>query len=140
MQSREGKPDRVERLLRAQGPCEFSPDFTRRVMEAVSHLPDPALVAPPRGIWAALCTLRLFSPGERLIIGLILACVVALLLPGVDAVLEALRWELTGVDLSLTVGGTALSASLFSVVAVCLGIAFMAFVGAYVSRNHLIAT
>ena len=140
MQRRESKPDRVERLLRAQGPHELSPDFTRRVMEAISHLPDPELVAAPRGLRAAIRALRMLSPGERLGIGLILACVVALLLPGVDAVLEALRWELTGVDLSLNLGGTALSASLFSVIAVCLGSAFMAFVGAYVSRNHLIAT
>ena len=37
----------VERLLREQGPAEFSADFRSGILSAIEKLPDPELLPPP---------------------------------------------------------------------------------------------
>jgi hypothetical protein len=133
-----GKSEKVEALLREQHGAQLSPQFKRNVLAAIGRLPEPALLSPPGRARDLLYALRLLSTGERIGLGLALCASVALLLPGAGDVLALAEWELADFTVSFSVGSTALSASLLSVLAVVLGVAFMAGVGAFASRNHLI--
>lgn len=129
---------RVERLLRQQGPVPLSADFKHNVLRAVAQLPDPLLLVPPRGVRGLARGMRLLSPGEIVASGVIVLGLLCMLLPGLSSVLEKWHWELASLDLSISVGDMALSCSVLSIIAVAIGAAFMAGVGAYASRNHLI--
>jgi 2-keto-4-pentenoate hydratase len=107
-------------------------------MRAVGRLPDPQLTAPVRGLPGIAKTLRLFSAGELAAGALIAAGALLALLPGTGSALEGWHWELASLDLRLSIGGMVLSGSLLSIVAVALGSVFVAGVGAYASRHHLI--
>lgn len=133
----DNRAERVEQLLRRQGGTALSPNFRRNVMAAVSRLPEPQVYAAarPRDL---LYALRLLTTGERIGLGLALCAVVALLLPGAGDLFALAELELSDFTVDLSVGGVALSASLLSVIAVTLGVLFMAGVGAFASRNHLI--
>jgi hypothetical protein len=50
----------------------------------------------------------------------------------------AAQWELGDMELSISLGETALSASLMSVIAVAAGLLAMTGVGAYAAKNNLI--
>lgn len=138
MKNERDKLVKVERLLSAQAPAPLSADFKRNLMQSIAHLPDPELIAPPHGLAGLSRSLRLLSPGELVAIGMVVLGLVIALLPGANSVIESWHWELASLDLSLSIGGIALSGSLLSIIAVALGAAFMAGVGAYASRNHLI--
>jgi hypothetical protein len=138
MRNERDKLDRVERLLRAQAPAPLSADFKRNIMGSIARLPDPELVAPPQGLAGLTRGLRLLSAGELIAIGMVVLGLVIMLLPGTGGVIESWRWELASLDLSLSIGGIALSCSLLSIIAVGLCAVFMFGVGAYASRNHLI--
>jgi hypothetical protein len=132
----------VERLLREQGPARLSPHFKREVLAAIAQLPDPALTAPPRPAVGWRYALRLLSTGEKLGLGLLglglLACLGVGLLPAAQDWLALAGWELSGLALSVNIGGSVASASLASVLAV-LGMAgFMAGLGSFSARNHLL--
>jgi len=134
----ERKEQLVEQLLRAGRPVELSPDFKQRVMARLERLPAPELLAPRRGWRDWIYALRLLSSGEKIALGLIVVGVIALLIPGAGELLLTAQWELAGLELSLNIGETAVSASLASVIAVIVGALFMTGVGAYAARNHLI--
>jgi hypothetical protein len=138
MKNEREKLNKVERLLRAQAPAPLSADFKRNLMQSIAQLPDPELIAPPQGLAGLVRSLRLLSAGELVAIGMVLLGLVIALMPGTGSVIESWNWELASLDLSLNIGGMALSGSLLSIIAVALGAAFMVGVGAYASRNHLI--
>lgn len=138
MKNERDKLDRVERLLRAQAPAPLSAGFKRNVLQSIAQLPDPELVAPPQGLAGLARGLRLLSAGELVAIGLVVLGTVIAFLPQTSSVIESWHWELASLDLSLSIGGMALSGSLLSILAVALTAVFMAGVGAYASRNHLI--
>ena len=134
----EEKLDKVERLLREQQGVQLSLQFKQRVMAAIERLPAPELIAPRRGLSDLVYALRLLSSGEKVALGLILCGLIALLLPGAGELLVAAEWELGDLTLSISLGETALSASLMSVIAVAAGLLAMTGVGAYAARNNLI--
>jgi len=134
----ERKEQLVEQLLRAERAAELSPDFRQRVMARIERLPAPELLAPRRGWRDWIYALRIMSSGEKIALGLIIVGIIAMLLPGAGDLLLAAQWELAGLELSLSVGETAVSVSLASVIAVIVGALFMTGVGAYAARNHLI--
>ncbi len=129
---------RVEELLRRHGPASLPVDFKHNVMRAIAQLPDPELLTPPQGLRGVARSLRLLSAGELIAIGSVVLGLLFTLLPGISTVLEGWHWELASLDLSIGIGDLALSCSVLSIVAVAIGAAFMAGVGAYASRNHLI--
>jgi hypothetical protein len=133
-----GSGEKLEALLREQPAALLSPQFQRNVLAAVSRLPEPALLASPARGRDLLYALRLLSTGERIGLGLALCALVALALPSVSDALALAEWDLADFTVSFSIGGTALSASLLSVLAVALGVVFMAAVGAFASRNHLL--
>jgi hypothetical protein len=132
------KVEQVEALLGRQRGATLSPQFKRNVMVAIDRLPEPSLLSPPARARDLLYALRLLSTGERIGLGLALCAIVALAWPGMGDMLVLAEWELSDFTVNLSVGGTALSASLLSVLAVSLGVVFMVGVGAFASRNHLI--
>ena len=134
----EEKLDKVERLLREQQGVQLSLQFKQRVMAAIERLPAPELIAPRRGLSDLVYALRLLSSGEKVALGLILCGLIALLLPGAGELLLAAEWELGDLTLSISLGETALSASLMSVIAVAAGLLAMTGVGAYAAKNNLI--
>jgi hypothetical protein len=60
------------------------------------------------------------------------------LLPSMGDVFAAFAWEFSDLTLSISVGETALSASLLTVIAAVAGGLCMTGAGAYAARNHLI--
>ncbi|MCC7478753.1 hypothetical protein IT575_09890 [bacterium] len=136
--SDERKMEKLERLLRAGKPHELSPGFKRSVMDSISRLPAPVLLAKPRGISGLWDTLRRLGTGEKLALGIGALGLCAMALPGVDGLLAAWNFELADTTLSLTVGDLALSASAMSLAATAIGGAFLAVVGAYSARHHLL--
>jgi hypothetical protein len=138
MLGKKEKLDRVELLLRQHGAAPLSAGFKRDVLQAIAHLPDPELVTPQRGIAGLVRAMRLLSAGELVAIGLVLLGLVITLIPSVGNVLTGWHWELASLDVSISIGSMALSGSLLSMIAIVIGAAFMAGVGAYATRNHLI--
>ena len=130
--------DKVERLLRQERGVALSPEFKRNVMAAVAALPDPELIAPRRSWRDWVYALRLLSSGEKVALGLILAGIAGLIIPGTAELLAIFEWELADLTLSVSVGETVASASLLSVIAIAAGGLFMTGVGAYAARNNLI--
>jgi hypothetical protein len=138
MSGQDEKLKSVERLLRQCGPAPLRADFKHNVLQAIAQLPDPELLAAPRG-WSGLAlSLRLLSAGELVAIGIVVLGLLFTLLPGISDALESWHWELASLDLSIGIGDMALSCSVLSIIAVAVGAAFMAGVGAYASRNRLI--
>src|SRR5438128_1597952 len=113
------QPDLLESLLRAQRGVALSAGFRRGVLDAIARVELVHLPAVPR-----------FHAHLGIALGalLILLGAAALLLPGWSTTLAAWQWELSDTNLAVTVGGTALSASLLSV----LGLAAIAMVFAAV--------
>lgn len=134
----ERKEQLVERLLRAERGVELAPDFKQQVMARLERLPAPELLAPHHGWRDWIYALRLLSSGEKIALGLIIVGIIVMLLPGARELLLAAQWELAGLELSLSIGESAVSASLASVIAVIAGALFMTGVGAFAARNHLI--
>jgi len=134
----EEKLQKVEELLRAERGVELPADFKLKVMAQVRSLPAPELIAPRRSWRDWVYTLKLLSSGEKVAGGLIIAGVLALLIPGVADVLALWEWELADLTLSVGIGETVASASLLSVVAVCAAGLFMTGVGAYAAKHNLI--
>lgn len=138
----ERKLAQVEQLLRSQGPAPLSPHFKRDVMAAIAQLPAPALTAPPRPATGWLYAVRLLNTGEKLGLGLLglglLACVAVMLIPGAGDWLALAGWELGELTLSVSIGETVASASLLSVLAVLGAAGFMACLGSFSARNHLL--
>lgn len=134
----ERKEQLVEQLLRAERGVELAPDFRQRVMARIGHLPIPELLSPRRGWRDWIYALRLLSNGEKIALGLIFAGVIVMLIPGAGELLLAAQWELAGLELTLNIGETVVSASLASVIAVLAGALVMTGLGAYAARNHLI--
>ena len=138
----ERKLEQVERLLRSRGPAPLSADFRRNVLAAIGELPAPAQTAPPQPVSSWRYAWRLLSTGEKLGLGLLalglLACLAAVLIPDLGEYLMLASWEIGELTLSVSFGDTVLSASLLSVLAVLAAAGFMAGVGSYSARNHLI--
>ena len=138
----ERKIQQVERLLREQGSVQLSPQFRRGIMDAISQLPAPAVTAPPRPASGLGYALRLLSTGEKLGLGLLglglIACLAVLLIPGAGDWLALANWELGELTLSISIGESVASASLLSVLAVVGLAVFMAGLGSFSARNHLI--
>jgi len=132
------KLEQVERLLRAERGVELSPSFKQRVMGAISRLPDPELLAPPAAARDLGYFFRLLGVSGVVAIVLIVGGLTALFWPGATDLLAAYSWELGELKLSLSIGETALSASLLSVLVVAAAALFMAGVGAYTAKNHMI--
>jgi len=124
------QPDRMEQLLRSQRGVGLSPAFRREVMESISHLPDPELLPALR---RPRLTLMLTIGVLTLLLG-----AVALAVPHYSATLAAWQWELDDLNVALSVGGTALSASLLSLLCVAAGASVLTALGVYGRRNHLI--
>jgi hypothetical protein len=138
----ERKLEQVEQLLRSHGPARLGPQFQREVLAAIAQLPAPALTAPPRPASGWRYAWQLLSTGEKLGLGLLglglAACLVVLLIPGAFAWFALAGWELNELTLSVSLGESVASASLVSVLAV-LGLAgFMAGIGTFSARNHLL--
>ncbi|HES57804.1 MAG TPA: hypothetical protein ENO21_00055 [Firmicutes bacterium] len=129
--------NRVEQLLRAERRDLLSGDFTQKVMSRICRLPDPALLRQDRG-W--LYTLRVLSTGEKLAAATVLLGLVLLLVPGAADALGGLGWELEAFSVELSLGGSALSASLASVATTVCCVLLLLGLGAYGARNRLIAT
>jgi len=134
----EKRLNKVEQLLRAQRGVELSADFKQNVMAEINRLPAPELITPRKSWRDAIYALKLLTSGEKVALGLILAAVVTVLLPGASELLAAAEWELADLTLSLSFGETAVSASLASVMTIAAGTLFMTGVGAYAARNNLI--
>jgi hypothetical protein len=131
---------KVEQLLRAEPGVELAPGFKQRVMHRIERLPAPEILAPRRSWRDIWLVLRGLDTGEKVGLGLALAGLLIMLLPGVDDVVAAINWQLADITISLSVGETIISASLISVISVAAGGLFMAGVGAYTARNHLVGT
>ena len=134
----EKRLNKVEQLLRAQRGVELSADFKQNVMAEINRLPAPELITPRKSWRDAIYALKLLTSGEKVALGLILAAVVTVLLPGASELIAAAEWELADLTLSLSFGETAVSASLASVMTIAAGALFMTGVGAYAARNNLI--
>ncbi|MCB1216627.1 hypothetical protein KDL44_04505 [bacterium] len=130
----------VERLLREQGPAEFSADFRSGILSAIEKLPDPELLPPPAAQRDWRWFLSLLGTGERVSIGLALVAIVLACTPQFQLWLAMLDWTWGDLTLSMNLGDVALSASLGTILATGLGAMLMAGVGIYSSRNHLIGT
>ena len=130
--------ERIEKLLRAERGVELSADFTQQVMKKIRSLPAPELMAPRRTWRDWVYALKLLSNGEKVAGGLVIAGVLALLVPGAGDLLVYWQWELADLTFSVSVGETVASASLLSVLAMAAGVAFMTGVGAFAARNNLI--
>jgi hypothetical protein len=126
----EGRPDKIEALLRSQRGAQLSHGFRRGVLDAISHLPDPELLpAAPRPrltLWLALGTLT------------VIFGVVAVALPHVSLTLAAWQWELSDLSVAMSVGGAVLSVSLLTVICAMVGVTVITALGIYGRRNHLI--
>ena len=134
----EERLQKVEQLLRSESGVELSPGFKQRVMHRIERLPAPEVLEPRRSWRDIWLVLRGLDTGEKVGLGLALAGLLIMLLPGVDDVVAAINWQLADITISLSVGETILSASLFSVLSVAAGGLFMAGVGAYTARNHMV--
>jgi len=134
----EERREKVEKLLREERGAGLSPQFRQRVMAAVRVLPAPELIAPRRNWRDVVYALKLLSSGEKVALGLILAGIAVFLLPSMGDVFAAFAWEFADLTLNISVGETALSASLLTVIAAAAGGLCMTGVGAYAARNHLI--
>jgi hypothetical protein len=113
--------DKVEQLLRREQGVALSPEFKRNVLAAVAALPAPELIAPRRTWRDWVYALKLLSSGEKVALGLILAGIAALIIPGTAELLAIFEWELSDLTLSVSFGEM-----------------FMTGVGAYAARNNLI--
>jgi hypothetical protein len=131
--------NRVERMLRDEGPVELSSDFKRRVMAQVEALPAPAVARPPARARDAAYLLRLLSTGDKLALVAIALGALLLFIPGTGDLLALVELELADTALTLDIGGRMLSASLASVIAAGLGMLIMVGVSAYAARNQLIS-
>ncbi len=131
------KLNRVEQLLRAERQDLLSGDFTQKVMGRIRRLPDPGLLAPARG-WRYV--LGMLSTGEKLGAAAVLFGLALLFVPGAADVLGGLGWELEAFSVELSLGGSALSASLASVATAVCCVLLLVGLGAYGARNRLIAT
>lgn len=135
----EEQNNRVERMLRDEGPLELSPDFKCRVMAQLETLPAPQDARPPGRARDAAYLLRLLSTGDKLALATIALGVLLLMIPGTSDLLALIELELADTALTLDIGGRMLSASLASVVAAGLGMLIMVGIGAYAARNQLIS-
>ena len=128
--TRNGQPERIETLLRSQRGVQLSPQFRSGVLDAISRLPDPELLAVDRrpcfSLWLA-CGLLTIILGA-----------LSLSAPQFSATLAAWQWELTDLSVALSLGGTVLSASLLSILIAAAGFTVLTVVGIYGRRNHLI--
>lgn len=127
---RNAQQDRIQTLLRAQRGAQLSPQFRRAVLDAVASLPDPGLLPEARqprlALWlaAGLVTLMLGA--------------LSLALPHYSATLAAWQWELSDLNVALSFGSVALSASLLSILVASVGAAVITLLGWYGRRNHLL--
>jgi hypothetical protein len=125
-----GQAERLEQVLRAAGPAPLAPGFKRGVLDAIGRLPDPALIpAAPR------LPLKLYAALAAVVVVL---GALALILPETSTTLAAWQWDLSQTSVALSIGETALSASLLSVVCTLVATAVLTAVGMYGKRNHLI--
>lgn len=126
----EGRPDRIEAVLRSQRGAPLSDGFRRGVLDAISRLPDPELVPvaskPRLTLWLALGALTV-------ILG-----IVAVAMPHMSLTLAAWQWELSDLSVAMSVGGAVLSASLVTVICAMVGAMVLTVLGIYGRRNHLI--
>lgn len=134
------KQNRVEELLKAERRQLLSGDFTSKVMGRIRRLPDPELIRPARSWRDWLYTLRMLGTGEKIGAALVLLGIALLFIPGTADLLGGLGWELEGFSLDVTLGGTALSASLATVATTVLCVLLLLGLGAYGARNKLIVT
>jgi hypothetical protein len=125
MERYEKELEQIERRLRAVSPVELSHDFRRNVLEATAHLPAPATIAPPRAASGWQQMVAMLSTGEKVAAGAILVTLALLLIPGAGAYLAALDYSLSTSVVSLSLGDTVLSASLLSVIAATVCMAFV---------------
>lgn len=130
--------ERVERLLRAQPAAALAPDFKRQIMARISRLPEPAAMRRGLRPAAALALLSQLSAGERIGLGLVLLGAAALCLPGALDLFNLLEWELADYSLSLSLGETAISASLASVCAIGTGLVALMAAGLISTRQQLL--
>jgi hypothetical protein len=107
-------------------------------MDRIAQLPAPELIAPPRPGQGLRQLVRLLTVGEKVAIAAILLALLLPLLPGAADWLAAVDYALATSELSLSLGSTVLSASLFTVVAAFIGGGLLALCGVYGSRHRLL--
>lgn len=134
----ETKLERVEQLLRARPGVELSPGFKRGVMDSIAKLPEPQQIAPPQLASGWRQFVRQLSVGEKLGAAVLLIALLLPFLPGAGDWLALVDYTLSTAELSLTVGSTVLSASLFTVVAALICGGLLAACGAYGARHRLL--
>src|SRR5687767_16036180 len=111
--TQEGRPDRIEALLRSQRGVVLRDDFRRGVLDAVAYLPDPELLpvtSRPR------LTLWLAGGLLTMVLG-----VLAVAMPHLSLTLAAWQWELSDLSVALSVGGAVLSVSMVTVICAMAG-------------------
>src|SRR5512141_1017345 len=111
------KMERLEKVLREQGPVHLSKEFKSNVMQAIGKLPAPAYSARPHGLALVRSALSLLSPGEIVAMLLLVAGMVALMLPGVGTLIDNLQWDLADLHVSLELGTSAVSANVVGLIA-----------------------
>lgn len=129
---------RIEELLRSERQSLLPDDFTSKLMAEVNKLPAPALAKPATSWGDLLYSLRLLGTGEKVAAALVLLGVAAIFLPGFSEVLAVWDWELSDMTVSMTIGETAASASLMSVLTISAGAVFMVGAGAYSMRSGMV--
>lgn len=132
------KLDQVEQLLRTRGGATLSAEFKNTVLEHVAMLPAPELLAPLGTAGGPAALLRCLKPGERLLALILLAALCLPILPAGADWLAALDYALSTAELTLSLGGTVISASLFSVAAALASCGLLAACGAYGARHRLL--
>ena len=135
----EKKEKRIEELLRSERQSLLPADFTSKLMAEVNQLPPPAL-AKPATTWSDLLySVRLLGTGEKVAVAMMLMGVAAIFLPGFSEALAIWDWELSDMTVSMTIGETAASASLMSVLMITAGALFMVGAGAYSMKSGMVS-
>ena len=107
-------------------------------MQQISSLPIPKDTAP-RSWRDLLYAIAMLSAAEKVAAALIIVGLCGLLLPGASDLLALWSYQLEGTVLSLSIGDSAVSASLLSLIALSLAGAFLAGIGIYSTRNRLLS-
>jgi hypothetical protein len=137
-QDMDSRQDRLEQLLREHGRAGLSADFERSVMQQINALPAPNDMGPRN--WRDLrYVIAMLSAAEKVAAVLIICALCTLLIPGTTDLLALWSYQLEGTVLSLSIGDSAVSASLLSLIVLGLAAAFLAGIGAYSTRNRLLS-
>lgn len=129
----------VEKLLRAERGSMLSSEFKAELMAKIKAMPTPAQIKPASTWRDILYGFNLLGPAGKLAAAAIVLGIIAMFLPGASEWLAAIDWELSGRTVDVSIGETAVSASLMSTVTVSAGLLFVAWAGYYGTRGNLVS-